>query len=56
MLRDANEQVIYKNLPDELLIMAQNFNQNEKWENFKEVLECSVALHAAITVESANAN
>ena len=53
---EETEEVNYINLPDELQIMTDNFNQREKWENFREVLECSVALHAAIVVESANAN
>ena len=47
--------MIYENLPDELQCIIDNFNSNEKWNNFKEVLECSVALHAAIAVESSDA-
>ena len=53
---EATGQVQYENLPRELEIMVENFNQQEKWDNFKAVLECSVALHAAITVESSGAH
>jgi len=38
----------------ELQCIIDNFNSHEKWHNFKEVLECSVALHAAIAVESSD--
>lgn len=50
--KNQHEQVLYENLPDELQCIIDNFNSHEKWNNFKEVLECSVALHAAIAVES----
>ena len=42
------------NLPAELEGIVFHFNHQEKWDNFKEVLECSVALHAAIAVEASN--
>jgi len=46
--------VLYDGLPDELCGIIIHFNEEERWNNFKAVLECTVTLHAAITVESAN--
>lgn len=54
-LRDeATQSTLYEGLPDELDIFTNNFNGNEKWENMREVLECSVTLHAALTIESSD--
>jgi len=52
--KNDREQVFYDNLPQELQCLVENFNSHERWTNFKEVLECSVALHAAIAVESSD--
>lgn len=54
IVKNEREQVLYEDLPMELQCLVDNFNSNEKWNNFKEVLECSVALHAAIAVESSD--
>lgn len=51
---EATQSTLYDGLPDELDIFTNNFNAHEKWENMREVLECSVTLHAALTVESAD--
>ena len=57
VIRDEEtSQIIYKNLPRELEGLITNFNAQERWDNFRAVLECSVALHAAISVESSGDN
>lgn len=51
---NGQTEVRFTGLPPELEPIVIHFNAQEKWQNFKEVLECSVALHAAITDDSAN--
>ena len=46
--------MLFDGLPDELVGIVVHFNEEERWNNFKAVLECTVTLHAAITVESQN--
>lgn len=55
VVRDQGTELVrFEGLPEELQRMAIQFTAEERWSNFQEVLECSVALHAAITVESSN--
>lgn len=42
-------QVILKGLPVEVEAYSYNYTSQEKWENFKEVIECLVTMHAALT-------
>jgi len=51
---EETQQIMYDNLPRELDGLITNFNAQERWDNFRAVLECSVALHAAISVESSD--
>ena len=53
-MSDDEETVSFKGLPAQLDLMVRNFSMEEKRRNFKEVLECAVALHAVITVQSSN--
>ena len=38
-----------QNLPPEVEAYAYNYTNQEKWENFKEVIECLVTMHATLT-------
>ena len=38
-----------KNLPPEVDVYSYNYTSQEKWENFKEVIECLVTMHATLT-------
>ena len=42
-------EVTLKNLPPEVEAYAYNYTNQEKWENFKEVVECLVTMHATLT-------
>ena len=38
-----------QNLPPEVDVYSYNYTSQEKWENFKEVIECLVTMHATLT-------
>ena len=42
-------EVTLKNLPPEVEAYAYNYTNQEKWENYKEVVECLVTMHATLT-------
>lgn len=42
-------QVQLKGLPAEVDAYSYNYTSQEKWENFKEVVECLVTMHAALS-------
>jgi len=37
------------NLPPEVDAFSYNYTNQEKWENYKEVIECLVTMHATLT-------
>ena len=41
--------VVLKNLPPEVDAYSYNYTNQEKWENYKEVIECLVTMHATLT-------
>ena len=41
--------VTLKNLPPEVDAYSYNYTNQEKWENYKEVIECLVTMHATLT-------
>ena len=41
--------VTLKNLPPEVDAYSYNYTNQEKWENFKEVIECLVTMHATLS-------
>lgn len=55
IVKDAGTETIrYEGLPEELKLIICNFTAQERWGSFKEVLEVSVAIHAAISEKSNN--
>lgn len=38
-----------KNLPPEVDAYSYNYTNQEKWENYKEVVECLVTMHATLS-------
>ena len=41
--------VTLKNLPPEVDAYSYNYTNQEKWENYKEVVECLVTMHATLS-------
>ena len=41
--------VILQNLPPEVDAYSYNYTNQEKWENYKEVIECLVTMHATLS-------
>lgn len=40
--------VIYENLPAEVEVNIYHYKQEERWENFRDVMICLLSLHASI--------
>lgn len=38
-----------QNLPPEVDAFSYNYTNQEKWENYQEVIECLVTMHATLT-------
>ena len=52
---ESTQQVTFRNLPQVLAGITENWSVQERWESFHHVLECSVAIHATIAIESRDA-
>ena len=51
-------KVIYQNLPAEVEANIYHYNNEERWENFRDVMMCLLTLHATLNgteMESNNA-
>lgn len=51
VFKDSDGSVRYQNLPRELEGLMYNYQEDERWDSFKEVLECLTAMHATNTME-----
>lgn len=47
---EGADKVSYEGMPPDLLGVMVSFTEQDKWDNFKAVLECAVAIHATVAV------
>ena len=48
-VQGAGMTVELRNLPPEVDVYSYNYTSQEKWENYKEVIECLVTMHATLS-------
>ena len=48
-VKGSSMEVTLKGLPVEVDAYSYNYTHQEKWENFKEVVECLVTMHATLS-------
>ncbi len=48
-IKDAAGNVPYQNLPDEVEVNIYHYNNEERWNNFQEVVSCLLTMHATMS-------
>ena len=48
-IKKEGNTVVLEGLPPEVDAYSYNYTNQEKWENYKEVVECLVTMHATLS-------